>query len=141
MPSHHIAMDDLGLFVVQLRGGVTLRDELSFLDAVESDPWVTGEVIKFVDCRDLGSIELSSEETKDLGDLITNLLEHRIKMAKVVVWAPNETGQRALKDFAPKLPAHLRERVSVHDNLDDATLAAGVDKCAFAERLLAAGCA
>ncbi|MEO1239369.1 MAG: hypothetical protein AAFW64_06870 [Pseudomonadota bacterium] len=139
MPSHHIAMDDLGLYVVQLQGGVTLQDELSFLDAVESDPSITGKVIKFVDCRDLGSIELSSAETKGLSDLITNLIDHRIKLEKVVVWAPNETGQRALKDFAPKLPEHLRERVTVHDNLDDATLAAGVDKCAFAERLLAAG--
>lgn len=139
MPSHHIAMDDLGLYVVQLKGGVTLRDELRFLDDVESNSRSTGEVIKFVDCRDLGSIELSTEETKDLSDLITNLLDYRIKMEKVVVWAPNEAGQRALRDFAPKLPEHLRELVSVHDNLDDATLAAGVDRCIFAERLLAAG--
>ncbi|MEL7461237.1 MAG: hypothetical protein AAFX45_03490 [Pseudomonadota bacterium] len=139
MPSHNIAMDDLGLYVVQFRGNVTLRDELGFLDALESDAAGANDVIKFVDCRDLTSIELSPEETRDLSELITRFLEHRIKMTKVVVWAPNEAGQRALKDFAPALPAHLRAIVSVHEDLGEATAAAGVERSAFVERLLAAG--
>ncbi|MEL7106884.1 MAG: hypothetical protein AAGM21_13255 [Pseudomonadota bacterium] len=132
-------MDDLGLYVVQFRGNVTLHDELSFLDALESDSAGANDVIKFVDCRDLTSIALSPEETRDLSELITRFLEHRIKMTKVVVWAPNEAGQRALKDFAPALPAHLRAIVSVHEDLGEATAAAGVERSAFVERLLAAG--